>query len=108
MNDWAIIAILIIVFLLAMFVLPQFMIARTIPKVIKVFREHHALNAKSAKFVDELGLQQKSLIDRMMRPRDYKPRALQFLMQMNVIQMTDDGKIYLDEAKLSMTRWSNV
>jgi len=55
MNDWAIIAILIIVFLLAMFVLPQFMIARTIPKVIKVFREHHALNAKSAKFVDELG-----------------------------------------------------
>jgi len=108
MSDWAIIAILIIIFLLAMFVLPQLMIARTIPKVIRIFRQHHALTPKNAKFVDELGLQQKGLIDRMMRPRDYKPRALQFLMQLNVVQLTDEGKIYLDESKLSMTRWSNV
>lgn len=108
MNDWVIIAILIIVFLLVMFILPQLMIARSAPKVIKIFRKYNAVGIKNAKFVDELGLQQKGMIDRMMRPRDYKPRALQFLIQVNVIQMTDDGKVYLSEENLAKTRWSHL
>ena len=108
MSDWAIIAVLIIVFLVAMFVLPQLLIARAIPKVIKIFRKNYAVGVKNAKTVEELKLQPKGLVDRMMRPRDYKPRALQFLMHINVVQMTDDGRVYLSEENLARTRWSNL
>ncbi len=107
MNDWIIIAILILVFLAAMFIMPQLMIARAVPKVIKIFRKKDAVGIRNAKAVEELGLQSRGLIERMWRPRDYKPRALQFLIQVNVIQMTEEGKCYLSEEMLSKTRWSN-
>jgi hypothetical protein len=108
MSDWAIIIILIILFLLAIFVLPQFMIARSVPKVIKIFRNGDAVGIKNAKTVEYLGLQQKGMMERMMRTRDYKPRALQFLMQIGVVQMTEEGKVYLVEEMLTNTRWRNL
>jgi hypothetical protein len=37
----------------------------------------------------------------MMQRRDYKPHALNALMQVGVIQATEDGKLYLSEAKLA-------
>jgi hypothetical protein len=40
-----------------------------------------------------------------LRRRDYKPRALQLLISADIVQMTEDGKFYLDEESLSMTRW---
>ena len=107
LPDWAIITILIIILLVVMFVLPQFMIARSVPKVIKIFRNYNALGAQNAKFIDELGLQQRGLIERMWRTRDYKPRALQLLIHFNIVQMTDDGKIYLSEPELAKTKWNN-
>jgi hypothetical protein len=108
MYDWAIIIILIIVMLAALFILPQLMVARAVPKVIKIFRNHGAVGIKNAKTVGELGLQPKGLMDRMMRPRDYKPRALQLLTHINVVQMTEEGKIYLSEQDLMKTRWCNL
>jgi hypothetical protein len=107
MSDWVLIVILIILFLLAILVLPQFMIARAVPKVIKIFRKGNAVGIKNAKAVEELGLQPKSIVDRMMRLRDYKPRALQLLIQLNIVQMTEDGKVYLSEEMLANTRWRN-
>ena len=107
MSDWAIIIILIILFLLAIFVLPQLMIGRAVPKVIKIFRNRNAVGIKNAKSIEELGLQPKSMVERMMRLRDYKPRALDFLIQVGVVQMTEEGKVYLSEEMLANTRWRN-
>ena len=106
LPDWAFIVILIIIFLLAVFVVQPLMIARHCPKVIKIFRQQSAVGGKNAKFVDELGLQQRGFVERMWRGRDYKPRALQLLMQINVVRVTDEGKIYLSEPDLAKTRWS--
>ncbi len=108
MYDWAIIIGMVIVLLAAMIFLPQLMIAMACPKVIKIFRKHGALDSTNAKFVDELGLKPPSFIDRMMKLRDYKPKALQLLMHINVVQMTDDGRLYLSEQELSKTRWANL
>jgi hypothetical protein len=107
MSDWLIIVILIILFLVVLLVLPQLMIARAVPKVIKIFRKGNAVGIKNAKAVAELGLQPKGITERMMRPRDYKPRALQLLIQLNIVQMTEDGKVYLSEEMLANTRWRN-
>ena len=105
MNDTLMVILLIIVFVLVALVLPQFMVMRTAPKVIRIFRQNNAVGAKNAKPIEELGLKQRSMIENMLRRRDYKPRALQLLLSANIVQMTEDGKFYLDEESLAMTKW---
>lgn len=41
------------------------------------------------------------MLERMMRRRDYKPQALDALMQIGVVKVTEDGKLYLSEEKLA-------
>jgi hypothetical protein len=108
MSDWAVIAILFIVLLVALFVIPQFMMKRAIKAVIKIFRDNNAIGKKQARTAEELGLQPKRLVERMMKPRDYKPRALQLLMSQEIVQMTDDGKLYLVEEKLDASRLREI
>jgi len=48
------------------------------------------------------------MAQRMWKPRDYKPRALQLLLNANIVQMTPDGKLYLAEENLAATKWSNI
>jgi len=105
MNDTLMVIILIIVFVVVALVLPQFLVMRSAPKVIRIFREKDAVGEKKAKAMEELGIKQRSMIENVLRRRDYKPRALQLLLSANVVQMTEDGKLYLDEENLSMTRW---
>ena len=105
MSDTFMVIILIIVFVVVALVLPQFLVVRTVPKVIRIFRQNNAVGAKNAKAIEELGLKQRSMIENVLRRRDYKPRALQLLISANIVQMTEDGKLYLDEESLSMTRW---
>jgi len=105
MDDTLMVIILIIVFVVVALVLPQFLVMRSAPKVIRIFRQKDAVGEKKAKTVEELGLKQRSVIENVLRRRDYKPRALQLLLSANVVQMTEDGKLYLDEENLSMTRW---
>jgi len=108
MNDTFIVIILIIVFIVVALVLPQFLVMRTIPKVIRIFRQNNAVGAKNAKPIEELGLKQRSMIENVLRRRDYKPRSLQLLINTNIVQMTEDGKLYLDEENLAMTRWRTL
>ena len=85
--------------------LPQLLIRRTIPDVIKIFKNHNAIGLKNAKTVEELGLTSQTLVQRMWKPRDYKPRALQLLLNANIVQMTEDGKLYISEENLAATKW---
>ena len=105
MDNPLMVIVLVIVFIVVALVLPQFLVMRTAPKVIRIFRQKNAVGEKNAKAVEELGLKQRSMIENVLRRRDYKPRALQLLLSANVVQMTEDGKLYLDEENLSMTRW---
>lgn len=104
MNDVLAIIGLIILLLIALFVVPQFLMVRAMKKVVKIFRENNATDPKNAKTVEELKLQQKGMLDRMMKPRDYKPRALQYMIGADMVRMTDDGKVYLIEEKLRGTK----
>jgi len=105
MNDVLIIVLLVVVLLLAAFVIPQFLARRAASQVIRIFRINNAIGIKSAKTLDELGLRPRGMLDNMLKPRDYKPRALQALISANIIQTTEDGKVYLSEESLIGTRW---
>jgi len=45
------------------------------------------------------------MLEGMFRPRDYKPHALTTLIRAEIIQMTEDGKLYLLEEKLIDSRF---
>ena len=77
-------------------------------KVIQIFKENNAVGVRHAKTAEQLGLEQKSMVERLMKPRDYKPRALQYLMQVNIVEMTEDGKLYLVEENLAKTKFGNT
>jgi predicted deacetylase len=87
--------------LVGLFVIPRWLLRRAARQVINIFREHNATNSKNARTIDELGLRPPGVLERMMRRRDYKPYALSVLMQAEIIQATEDGKLYLSEEKLA-------
>jgi len=86
----------------------RFMIKRAIHSVIRIFRQHNAVTIRDAKTMEELGLNPKPFLERALRLRDYKPYALQILRNANVIQQTEDGRLYLDEGQLGSSRWGNA
>ena len=104
MSNTLFIIIIVVLGLLAMFVVPQFLLRRAIFKVIQIFQQHNAIGVKNAKAADELGLNPRTFVEGIFRGRDYKPRALQSLMQSEIVLMTEDGKLYLSEEKLISLR----
>jgi hypothetical protein len=100
--------VLLIVFFIALLIaLPFMMNKRAIRQVIKRFRDRQALDPSTAKTIDELGLTPPSFRERLMRFRDYKPAALNGLVRIGIVQVTEDGRFYLSEEKLGNTRIAN-
>ena len=81
-------------------VLSGLLVKRATHQVIDRFCTFEALNIKKARNVQELGLTPPDLFQRMFRPRDYKPYALQTLGGAGFIRTTREGKLYLVEDKL--------
>jgi len=100
MNDIVLVVILFIFAIMIWLFLPQLFIRRAMTSVIRIFQEHNAVGIHSAKTADELGFHSKGMLDKMFKPRDYKPRALDMLISSNIVQMTEDGKLYLVEERL--------
>ena len=99
-NTIIIIVLLVVLGLLMMFVVPRWRLKRANRQVIQIFREHNAIDIKNAKMIDELGLRPRGMMEGMFRGRDYKPYALSILMRAEIIQRTEDGRLYLSEEKL--------
>ncbi len=77
-----------------------FLTRRAMFKVIEIFYQHGALEASSAKTLQELGLERPDFLQRMTRPRDYKQNALQILIKEGIINVNEDGRLYMVEEKL--------
>lgn len=102
MNATALfIVLLVILAILGFWVLPRVRIKRAVNQVVAIFERNNALDAESAKTIEELGLAPPTFLERMMRMRDFKPYALQILMKDEVIRQTDRGRLYLSEDKLA-------
>lgn len=97
-------AMLILVFI-SMLVVPGWMVKRNISKVIEIFEITGAIGIENAVTLEELGLVPKTQLQRMFRLRDWKPKALDLLVQANVVLMTEDGKLYITEESLENNPW---
>ena len=102
------IILLIILFILSFLFLPYWLTMRTIPKVIKVFRKKNAVGEKNAMTVEELELKPKSILRRMFTRRDYSQQALQFLIRADVVDITEEGKFFLNDEKLMFSKWRHL
>lgn len=89
--------------ILGFFVLPRVRIRRAVNQVMAIFERSNALDVRSAKTADELGLRPRTFLDGMLRMRDFKPYALQILMQTEVVRQTDGGRLYLAQDRLPAT-----
>ena len=88
--------------LVTLFVLPQLLYKRAISKVIKIFRKYNAFTIESARTPKDLGLAQRGWLENLGHTRDYKPRALQMLIDYDIVRKTDDDRVYLVKEKLAM------
>jgi hypothetical protein len=100
MQDILIITFLLVTFFAAIFVIPGLMVRRAAYKVIDTFCRYEALEPRKAREQGEMGLNPPTFFERFLKPRDYKPHALQMLHQADVVRFTEDGKLYMDQDKL--------
>jgi hypothetical protein len=89
-----------VVVLLGIFFVQRFMMLRAVKTVVNIFRECHATSIDNAKTLDELGLKPRSFASKLYHIRDYKPRVVDWLMNNEIVVMTEDGRLYLQEDKL--------
>jgi hypothetical protein len=85
---------------LLFFVISKYLMRRAVSQVVDRFKMNHSLCFENPKTTDELGLGPPSLYDRLTKPRDYKPYALELLIRTGVIRVTDEGKLCLLENKM--------
>ncbi|HUT97007.1 MAG TPA: hypothetical protein VMW60_02685 [Dehalococcoidales bacterium] len=93
----AAIVLILILLLLGLYVIPRWRLKRAIRQVIAVFRRNSALDKKTAKAIDELGLKPRGFTEGMFRGRDFKPHALNALVKAEIVKSTEDGRLYLAE-----------
>jgi hypothetical protein len=97
------ILLIVILAILGFFVLPRIRIRRAVNQVVAILERNNALDVRSAKTIDELGLRLPTFLDGMLRMRDFKPYALQILMQTEVVRQTDGGRLYLAQDRVPAT-----
>ena len=106
-NDIIFVA-LIVVSILGVLVIPRWLTLRAIPAVISLFRIAGAVGIENACSAEELGLGKKGFFAKGLSTRDYKPRALNALLNGGIVQLDADGKFYLVEEKLALTKWAHL
>ncbi len=79
---------------------PIYRIRRAFGAVIKIFQVHHAVDTASAKTMSELGLKPQNFFDRVVSLRDFRPNALQALIEARIVRVTEDERFYLSEQDL--------
>ncbi len=106
MNDWLLLIGVVLFFLALMLLVQRWMLGRAFRAVVRGFLQQKALSPDSAKTAADLGLAPRSFTQRLSHPvRDYKPYALNALVSAKVIEVTEDGRLYLVESELARTKW---
>jgi hypothetical protein len=92
-----------VVLLILAFLFAGWRTRRNAMQLIDTFRKSNAVGIKNARFPDALGLEPKRIFK--IGLRDYKPRALELLQQMGIIEKTEDGRLYLSEESLLSSKF---
>jgi hypothetical protein len=103
-----ILVLIVALFLVAIIAIPQWLLKRAMRQVIGILREQKATNVENARALDELGFKPRGIMQNVLRGRDYKPYAVDLMVKAQIIQVTEDGRLYLSEEKLSNSKMIKV
>ena len=82
------------------FLIMALMSRRAMRQVLKIFHKTSSLCSQRPKGVEELGLNPPGFVERMFKLRDYKPYALQALIQAGIVRKDFTGRVCLLEDKV--------
>jgi hypothetical protein len=102
MDNVTFIIVAFILSILLIVIVPAWLTNRAKTKVIEIFQTHRATSPDRARTLEQLGFtlgKVKAVL--LYGRRDYKKRALKRLMKADVIKQLENGKLYLDETRLS-------
>jgi hypothetical protein len=102
MNDTLFIVGIVLLMIVSWYFIPQFLNHRAIKQVVKILTKNNCFSAQTAKTPRDLGLAQRSWISNLGSTRNYKPRALQTLIEYDIVQKTPDDRVYLVKEKLAL------
>jgi hypothetical protein len=83
-----------------MIYVPRLLLRKATRDVVALFRGRDATSPSSATTLEQLGIVQRSRLERLTRLRDYRPYAVRLLTNTNVIRTTEEGRMYLSEETL--------
>jgi len=107
LNDVLLIILVIIALIVWIIIGPNWLVFRAMKKVIKALKKRDAYNAKNACYAEEIGIRKQTMFSNMFKVRDYRPQALQQLVQLEIVKQTDDEKFYINQEKLDQSRLKN-
>lgn len=109
MNSSSFVVVLIVAgFIAAAFFVSGRKSKRAVGEVLSILERHNAVGVQQAKTVDELGLASPTLVGSLSSMRDYKPGALNTLIQMDIVLVTDEGKLYVSAQSLEELKRKGV
>ncbi len=83
---------------------PTFLTQRALKKVVAIFKTQGATDNNSAKTLEALNLNPSSGGMRLTRTGEYRRKALEALQETELVQSTDDGRLYLHVENLLASR----
>ncbi len=98
--------ILLLIGAILVLLIPSTMLKLAVSVVVKEFRRQNAVSPENTISKTDLGIMPQTGINRFVNRRDYKAQALQALIQAEIVQVTEEGRLYLLEEKLESTRWA--
>jgi hypothetical protein len=103
-NVYLAIIVILVIALLLSFRLSAMLARRAVCRVVAIFRENQAIDSQKALPLDTLGLGPRPLLSfRLLH--DYKPWALQTLVQAGVIRKAGEETFYLSEETLKVNEY---
>ena len=112
MINVLIILLMLVFCLAALFIIPTLMTKRAMKQVIRILIRTDTTSPENARSIVDLGLNPPTFRERLMRARDYKPKALDFLISLKIVLYSEEGNIYLSEENLLSStlvkRWPSL
>jgi hypothetical protein len=107
-NNVLVIILVVVVFLAWIILGPNWLIYRAMKKVVRALKERNSWNQASASWAEQIGIKKEPLWNSMFKVRDYRPRALQQLVELQIIVQTPEGKFFLNKNKLDESRLKDI
>ena len=105
MSNTVLLVLTFIAMVLIALILLKWLLSRAVPHVIRILREHGAVDVEHAVLAADVGLAGQSVWERALKRRDYKPKALLAMIRADIVKTDDEGRVYLCEEMLAKTVW---